>query len=290
MNLTRLMVLGTLDQYGPRHGHEIRRIAEVTNVGEWGGVSVGALYRELRTMEAEGLVETVRTERVGRRPARTVYAITSEGKLELSVLAEQAIRSNYLPPDPLGVALSFAETGAGREQLATWLHSRREMFALRVTELEVDRKMLEARGVLDPLRAAVMYRGQLHAETEVRWHDELAKILAELPGNEPAGDLADQPGGEHGDPAGSPDGAPPGDPVGELPGKAGRNLPGNPAGELPGKTGRNLAGDPAGGPAGKAGRDLPGGSAGGPAGKAGRNLPGNPAGGLAGRTGRQGAR
>ena len=186
MNLTRLMVLGTLDQHGPRHGHEIRRIAEVTNVGEWGGVSVGALYRELRTMEAEGLVEAVRTERVGRRPARTVYAITSEGKLELAMLTEQAIRRTQPPPDPLGVALSFAETATDREELASWLRSRREMFALLVAELAAERQRLVARGHLGPLQAAVMYRGQLHAETEVRWHDEFAKVLAELALGEPA--------------------------------------------------------------------------------------------------------
>jgi DNA-binding PadR family transcriptional regulator len=71
MNLTRLMALGTLARYGPQHGHQIRRLAELTNVGEWGGVSVGALYRELRAMEREGLVEALRTEKVGRRPERT---------------------------------------------------------------------------------------------------------------------------------------------------------------------------------------------------------------------------
>src|SRR5262250_994935 len=105
MNLTRLMALGTLARYGPQHGHQIRRLAEVTNVGEWGGVSVGALYRELRAMEREGLVERVRTEQVGRRPARTVYAVTGEGLLELGMLREQAIRSIHWWPDPLGVAL-----------------------------------------------------------------------------------------------------------------------------------------------------------------------------------------
>ena len=47
MNLTRLRVLGTLARHGPEHGHEIRRIAEVTNVGEWGGVSGGAVCRWL---------------------------------------------------------------------------------------------------------------------------------------------------------------------------------------------------------------------------------------------------
>ena len=107
MNLTRLMALGTLARYGPQHGHQIRRLAEVTNVGEWGGVSVGALYRELRAMEREGLVEQIRTERVGRRPARTVYQITGEGRLELTALRDQAIR----PLVPAG--LSSGAPGGG---------------------------------------------------------------------------------------------------------------------------------------------------------------------------------
>ena len=207
MNLTRLMVLGTLARHGPRHGHEIRRLAEVTNVGEWGGVSVGALYRELRTMEGEGLVEAVRTEQVGRRPARTVYAITGEGRLELGMLREQAIKGIHWWPDPLGVALSFASAGTDREELASWLRSRRETFALIVAQLADDRERMVAKGWLDPFQATVMYRGQLHAEAEVRWHDEFAKILAGLPpdedggsrASEQAGPLSEGTGDSHGD-------------------------------------------------------------------------------------------
>jgi len=194
MNLTRLMVLGTLAQHGPRHGHEIRRIAEVTNVGEWGGVSVGALYRELRTMEGEGLVKAIRTEQVGRRPARTVYAITSEGLLELGMLREQAIRSIHWWPDPLGVALSFASAGMDREELASWLRSRRETLALTAARLAEDRQRMVARGWLDPFQATVMYRGQLHAESEVRWHDEFTKVLAELPDEDAGGRVPEQAG------------------------------------------------------------------------------------------------
>jgi DNA-binding PadR family transcriptional regulator len=117
MNLTRLMALGILARSGPSHGHHIRRLAEVTNVGEWGGVPVGALYRELRTMEREGLVEAARTEKVGNRPERTVYQITDEGQLELTTLREQAIRQQEFGPNPLGVALTFATAGVEREQL-----------------------------------------------------------------------------------------------------------------------------------------------------------------------------
>jgi DNA-binding PadR family transcriptional regulator len=146
--------------------------------------SVGALYRELRAMEGEGLVEAVRTERVGRRPARTVYAITGEGSLELAMLREQAIRNIHWWPDPLGVALSFAEAGTDRDELASWLRTRRETLALTAAQLAEDRERMVAKGYLGPFQATVMYRGQLHAEAEVRWHDEFATVLAGLPPDE----------------------------------------------------------------------------------------------------------
>ena len=119
-----------------------------------------------------------------------MYAITEEGALELSMLTEQAIRSTHLPPDPLGVALSFASAGTDREELASWLRSRRETFALTVARLKDDRERMVAKGWLDPFQATVMYRGQLHAEAEVRWHDEFAKVLAALPPDKDGSDLA----------------------------------------------------------------------------------------------------
>ena len=205
MNLTRLMVLGTLARHGPRHGHEIRRLAEVTNVCEWGGVSVGALYRELRIMEADGLVEAVRTEKVGRRPARTVYAITSEGHLELAMLRERAVRAMHWGPDPLGVALTFAACGMDHEELTAWLADRRSLYALAAGHLRADRERLAAKGYLDAFAAASMRRAEILAEAETRWHDEFAAVLAALPGEEaapaagtpPAGPAA--PGQQHPD-------------------------------------------------------------------------------------------
>src|ERR1700735_588700 len=105
------MALGVLARSGPTHGHHIRRVAGGENVGEWGGVSVGALYRELRTMEREGLIEAARTEKVGNRPERTVYAITAEGQREVTTLREQAIRPLGSGPDPLGVGPLFRARG-----------------------------------------------------------------------------------------------------------------------------------------------------------------------------------
>jgi DNA-binding PadR family transcriptional regulator len=179
MNLTRLMALGILARSGPSHGHHIRRVADVTNVGEWGGVSVGALYRELRAMEREGLIEAARTEKVGNRPERTVYAITAEGQLELTTLREQAIRPLGGGPDPLGVALLFAADGMDLEELRRNLRTRREMLAIAVAQVAADREQLIAKGFIDVLAAAVMRRAIMTTEAEIRWHDELDAALAE---------------------------------------------------------------------------------------------------------------
>jgi DNA-binding PadR family transcriptional regulator len=186
MNLTRLMVLGTLASHGPQHGHQIRRTAEVTNVGEWGGVSVGALYRELKVMAGEGLVSELRTEQVGRRPARTVYAVTDQGRVELSMLRERAIRDLRPGPDPIGVALTFSGLGDDPEELASWMAARRDMLAVGLREISADRERLLAKGHITPLVATVMRRSELMIEGELRWHEEFSRTLAQAWAGPPA--------------------------------------------------------------------------------------------------------
>jgi DNA-binding PadR family transcriptional regulator len=181
MNLTRLMALGTLARYGPQHGHQIRRLADLTNVGEWGGVSVGALYRELRSMEDEGLVEAIRTEQVGRRPARTVYEITVDGRIELQSLREQAIKPIGFGPDALGVALTFGAEEMDPAELRDTLRARRNRLEITADELAAELGRLTAKGYLGTFQAAIMRRGVLHYQAEVRWHDALDAELAAMP-------------------------------------------------------------------------------------------------------------
>jgi DNA-binding PadR family transcriptional regulator len=179
MNLSRLMVLGLL-AHGPRHGHQIRRDAEQTNVGNWGGVSVGALYRELREMEGEGLVEALRTEQVGRRPARTVYQISDEGRRELRILRERAIRELHFGPDAFGVALLFGRTW-DRAELIGLLRARRQAIANALEGVKEECTRLEARGAIGPLDVAMFRRRAMQLEAELRWHDEFDPVLPTLP-------------------------------------------------------------------------------------------------------------
>ena len=176
MNLSRLLVLGALDRHGPRHGHRIRRAAEQANVASWGGVTVGALYREMRALDEEGLIAAVRTETEGRRPARTIYEITAEGRRELSILREQAIAEPKQAPDAVAVALAFG--GVGERGVALpLLRARRDVLQREVKGIAAERARLVTEGVLGAVDVAVFRRGELLRAAEVAWIDETIVAL-----------------------------------------------------------------------------------------------------------------
>jgi hypothetical protein len=79
-----------------------------------------------------------------------------------------------------------------REELREALRNRRNRLSIAAAELAAERERLLAKGYIGPLSAAIMRRGVLHIETEVRWHDELDAQLsgedAGLPGPAPAGE------------------------------------------------------------------------------------------------------
>ena len=83
------------------HGHQIRRAAQLDRTELWADVKPGSLYGALRRMADEGVIEALRTERVGNLPERTVYAITDDGRRELFALRQAILRDTRLRPDPV---------------------------------------------------------------------------------------------------------------------------------------------------------------------------------------------
>ena len=171
------MILGLLDERGPMHGHQIRRTAELTNAEVWGGITGGALYAELRKLGGEGLIEAIREEQVGRRPARTVYQITEEGRLELVVQRDAALEVVFGSADPLSVVLLFA-AGTDPPELSERLAGRRRRIEGQLEAMTAERERLTGRGVLPPLAEAAFRRGELRLEAELRWHEEFGRRLA----------------------------------------------------------------------------------------------------------------
>jgi DNA-binding PadR family transcriptional regulator len=177
MNLSRLMILGVLAERGPMHGHQIRRIAELHNAEAWGGITGGALYAELRRLDADGLVRAVREEQVGRRPARTVYQVTDEGRLELVVQRDAALDVIFGSADPVSVVLLFA-AGADASDLSDRLAARRRRISAQLEGMAAERERLTGQGVLPPWAIAAFRRGELRLEGELRWHEEFEREIA----------------------------------------------------------------------------------------------------------------
>jgi|GEM_PF-606809 DNA-binding PadR family transcriptional regulator len=175
MSVSRLVTLGLLDEHGPLYGHQLRRQAEAKHVESWGGVSPGALYRELHQLEAEGLIEVLRSEQVGRRPPRTVYRVSEAGHAALRVLREETLSSFVRPPDVVGVGLLFGALEDPEELLALLEH-RRKAATDALETLRAKRARLEEHGPLSPSVYAVFRRSELYIQAELTWHEEYAAL------------------------------------------------------------------------------------------------------------------
>ena len=173
MNHNRLFVLSSLAARGPMHGHGIRRQAAEDRTELWSDVRPGSLYPAIHRLELEGLIATVRSEQTGKRPARTVYEITDEGRRELRLLWEQAFDEQLLPE-----AIDLAIHNAGQfplNRVRARLEDRRAAIA---AEIEMFERLYEQ---ADPHlsmweRAGFRHR-QMRLETELRWVDD---VLAEV--------------------------------------------------------------------------------------------------------------
>ncbi|HEV8221239.1 MAG TPA: PadR family transcriptional regulator [Streptosporangiaceae bacterium] len=179
MNPTRLFVLGALARRGPMYGHQLRRGARLDRAELWSEVRPGSLYGALHRLAAEGLIEPVAVEQDGNLPARTVYAITAEGRRELRALRAEAFAATGLRPDPVDLALVMS--GDLDEEIL------RGHLADRITALSAQAAAIARHGdrawpdqtVADDL---VAEHARLRLEAELAWHelvlDRLGKLTA----------------------------------------------------------------------------------------------------------------
>ena len=177
MNPTRLFVLGALARHGPMYGHQIRRDARVDRTELWSEVKPGSLYSALHRLQAEGLIEPVRTEQRGNLPARTVYTITAEGRRELRVLRAEALREVTLRPDPVDLALAMS-ADLDEDALRGYFAGRREALASRAAFFaRVGQRAWPGQAPADDL---IIEHAIARVEAELRWHDMVLERIGTL--------------------------------------------------------------------------------------------------------------
>ena len=177
MSAIRLFILGTLSASGPLHGHQIRQQAQGDRTELWTDIRVGSVYGALKRLASEGLVREVRTERVGNRPERTIYEITSEGNRALSAVREAALRDLFHPHDPFDLALAQSRD-LPEEDLDRIVANR--LAALRVQAATTRHHAETADPYLNEAERMVCSHLIERVDAEVRWHEELAARIPKI--------------------------------------------------------------------------------------------------------------
>src|SRR5262245_12036777 len=82
-NLLALAVLALLAAGRPMHPYEMAGVLRRTGKDRDIRIKWGSLYTVVQNLDKHGFIEATSSDRDGRRPERTVYAITDAGRAEL---------------------------------------------------------------------------------------------------------------------------------------------------------------------------------------------------------------
>lgn len=186
------------------HPYEMQRLMQWRGKDQVVRVQRGSLYPAVERLVGAGLIEPVETEREGRRPERTVYRLTEEGRDTAETWLAQMVRTvkNEFPEFP--AALSFIpmlSADEARAQLTARLLSLgKEIAALRSIAVDMRDKfqlprlfaiedeyrlaMFEAEhawvsAILDDLGSGNLYWDR---DTITDWAEGLQERMGSFPG------------------------------------------------------------------------------------------------------------
>jgi DNA-binding PadR family transcriptional regulator len=90
-NLTALAVLAVLAPGQPMHPYEMARVLVRTGKEHDMRIKWGSFYTVVQNLERHALIQATGRDRDGRRPERTIYAITDAGRAELRDWARELV-------------------------------------------------------------------------------------------------------------------------------------------------------------------------------------------------------
>jgi DNA-binding PadR family transcriptional regulator len=183
MSSIRIFILGSLEQRGPMHGHQLRLLAEQEHVAMWTDITVGGLYGALKRLATENLIEQVRVEQAGSYPPRQIWSITDAGREALSSLRLRALSDIVIKPDPFDLAMTRLDPDHLTDLPVT--------VAARIASLSAMLTEWEARaGAADrylTVSEKLMVKHRLdRLRAEIAWHQELADQLPKIIADEQA--------------------------------------------------------------------------------------------------------
>lgn len=135
------MILGMLAER-PMHPYEMQRVMQWRGKDQVVKVQRGSLYPAVERLAGAGLIEPVETGREGKRPERTIYQLTGQGRDTANTWLEDMLSTpvNEFPRFPAALAfLPMLEPDAARAQLSRRAMAlRREIAAADASAAQLD--------------------------------------------------------------------------------------------------------------------------------------------------------
>lgn len=163
------VLLGVLAA-GPAHGYDLKREHDARFPGAK-ELAYGQVYAALQRLERDGLVEVAETVQES-GPERTVYALTTEGRLELDRwLAEAESAGPYAADELVRKAVTALRLGADARG---YLERQREVHLGRMRDLLVVQD-----ATTDPAGRSAIDHAVFHLDADLRWLEAAADRIAQ---------------------------------------------------------------------------------------------------------------
>jgi DNA-binding PadR family transcriptional regulator len=159
---------------GPMHPYEMQRLLRARHKDEILSLKRGSLYHAINRLIRVGLIETVSTGRAGRRPQRTTYRLTAQGRSDLSATVRDMVAIPRREPSEFFAGLSFLVYLDPRDAAAQ-LEERADRLEREIGVLAIARRKLVTR-----VRRINLLEEEYHLamrRAELRW---VRAVLAEL--------------------------------------------------------------------------------------------------------------
>jgi DNA-binding PadR family transcriptional regulator len=173
-NLLALAVLSCLTEK-PMHPYEISSTLRTRGKEESIKLNYGALYSVVDALTRHGLIEPQATVREGRRPERTVYAITAAGQEEHDDWLAELVSTPVREFTSLEAGLSLLG-GLGPDEAARLLEERALKLELELGSLDAQQRVAGEHGVPELFMIEVELRVAL-VQAELQFVRRLASRI-----------------------------------------------------------------------------------------------------------------
>ncbi len=164
----------------PMHPYEMASVMRERGKHESIKLNYGSLYTVVEALQREGLILPQETVREGRRPERTIYALTEAGRTEFLSWLRELLREPVKEYTQFAAGLSFIPALPPAEA-ATLLRERESLLKEEVERMRSEMKALmegrEGRPRVPRLFLIEAEHELVLREAELRWIRELAREI-----------------------------------------------------------------------------------------------------------------